>query len=172
MNPLEPPDSHFFNAAVGWLELGLTQEAMADFARISPPGRFHPDARRLEKLLLPAHWETLAGEKRWTEALAVASRLLEIDRDQPTGWINRSYTLHELQRTQEAHETLIKALPLFPTLGIIPYNLACYACQMGHMDEARSWLRQAMEHEGREQILLRARDDRDLVALRDELAKL
>jgi Tfp pilus assembly protein PilF len=77
-----------------------------------------------------------------------------------------------LQRTQEAHETLLKALPLFPTLGIIPYNLACYACQMGKMDEARSWLRQAMEQEGREQILKRARDDRDLVALHDELGLL
>jgi hypothetical protein len=40
------------------------------------------------------------------------------------------------------------------------------------MDEARSWLRQAMEQEGREQILKRARDDRDLVALHDELGLL
>lgn len=172
MNPLEPPDSHFFNAALGWLELGLTADALAEFHRLSPTASNHPDARQLERILLTAHWETLASLKQWPEALDIASRLLSLDREQATGWINRSYALHELQRTQEAHETLLEALPLFPNLGIIPYNLACYACQMGRIDEARGWLRQAIQHEGREVILRRAHDDRDLLPLQGQLDEL
>jgi len=33
MNPLLPPDSHYFDAAQGWLELGLHFEANEEFEK-------------------------------------------------------------------------------------------------------------------------------------------
>lgn len=162
MKDLEPPDSHFLDAAAGWLGLGLFEDAAGELARLSGEARQHPTVLGLE-------WELLARQNRWTEALDIASRLLEVDRERPTGWINRSFALHELHRTAEAHQTLLTALPRFPSVGIIPYNLACYACQMGRLEEARAWLRQAMERDGRQLVLERARADRDLVPLHHEL---
>ena len=160
--PLEPPDLHFATAAAGWLELGLFDETRAELERLSPEGRRHPD-------VLAVEWEWCAREGRWNDALETASRLLEVDVDRPVGWINRSYALHELRRTDEAREALLPALPRFPTLGVIPYNLACYACQLGQMEEARGWLRQAIARDGRDVVLERAREDADLAPLRDEL---
>ena len=36
------------------------------------------------------------------------------------------------------------AFEKFPKETIIPYNLACYAAQMGRLDEAWEWLHKAM----------------------------
>lgn len=162
MQPLEPPDLHFASAAAGWLELGVVAEARVELDRLSPAARLHPE-------VLAVDWELCAREGRWSDALETASRLLEVDLDRPVGWINRSYALHELRRTAEAHEALLAALARFPTLGVIPYNLACYACQLGHLDEARGWLRQAFERDGRDAVLERARLDADLAPLHAEL---
>lgn len=165
MRDLEPPDSHFLNAARGWLGLGLPNEAGAELERISPDARHHP-------AVLTVDWERLAHLRDWNAALSVADRLLAIDNSLPAGWINRSYALHELRRTREARTALLAALPRFPSVGVIPYNLACYACHLGDLPEARNWLRQAMAIEGREVILERARVDSDLDPIRHELSRL
>ncbi len=159
---LQPPDHFHVTAAGGWLELGLPEEARRELAQLSPDARAHPETLVIE-------WDLSALERRWHDALGIASRLIEIDRTRPVGWINRSYALHELQRTTEARESLLPALPLFPEMGLIPYNLACYACQLGRLDEARQWLRQAMALDGRDTIIVRARMDPDLHPLRSEL---
>src|SRR5678816_80218 len=108
MTDLEPPDSHFLDAAQGWLGLGMLDEAHGELARLSPEARAHPD-------VLNFKWEMRARAGCWDEALAVATQLLEADYDRPTGWINRSYALHELGRTEEAREALLSALARFPT---------------------------------------------------------
>ena len=162
MTPLGPPDSHYLDAATGWLGLGLPRDAQQELDRLTPSARHHPD-------VLTVDWEIYARERRWDEALEVATRLQDADGSRPTGWINRAFALHELRRTTEAQEALLPALPRFPTIGLIPYNLACYACQLGHLDQARGWLRQAMSLDGREVVIARARADSDLDALVPEL---
>ncbi|MBL9139312.1 MAG: tetratricopeptide repeat protein [Verrucomicrobiales bacterium] len=165
MSDLHPPDSHFVNAAAGWLELGLPDEARRELTLINPAFRRHPE-------VLIVEWELLARDRRWDDALDIALRLLEADRARPTGWINRSYALHELRRTAEARDALLPALPLFPSIGVIPYNLACYACQLGRLEEARTWLRQAMKLDGRDIVLERARRDADLAPLSAEFDRI
>src|SRR5690606_27403129 len=122
--------------------------------------------------VLAVEWELHARSREWRDALEVASQLLAVDGTRPAGWINRSYALHELQRTAEAREALLAALPLFPSEGVIPYNLACYACHLGELDEARKWLRRAMELDGRDLVIVRARQDADLKALHEELDRI
>jgi len=162
MRELEPPDTHLLSAAIGWIELGLPQEAVGELVRMSPAGRQHPDVLGIE-------WDLCAHAHRWQEALEIASRILETDDTRSTGWINRSYALHALHRTAEASSALLPAVALFPANGIIPYNLACYACQLNRMPEAREWLRQAMAIEGRDAVVQRALVDEDLVPLIGEL---
>ena len=47
MNKLEPPDTHYFLAAIGWLELGNVVEARAELAQISASQHEHPDVLEL-----------------------------------------------------------------------------------------------------------------------------
>lgn len=162
MSELDLSDARRIEAASGWIGLGLPQDARAELDQLSPNARQHPKALAVE-------WELCATQYHWEEALSIATRLLDADRTHPSGWVNRSFALHELRRTAEARETLLDALPLFPTLGVIPYNLACYACQLGDLTEARTWLRKAMHVEGRDLVLRRARRDPDLTPLRHEL---
>jgi len=165
MRDLEPPDIHFLSAALGWIELGLPGEAHVELARLSPRARSHAD-------VLSVEWNLCEHENRWQDALDVACRIVEIDRDRCTGWINRSYALHALRRTAEASAALIPAVALFPSNGLIPYNLACYACQLNRLPEARQWLRKAMALDGRDTVLLRARSDNDLEPMLAELETL
>lgn len=165
MSHLEPPDAHHLSAALGWIELGLPSEAHAELARLSPASRRHID-------VLAVEWDLSAHEDRWQDAYDIACRIVDADKSRPTGWINRSYALHALHRTAEASSALLPAVTLFPTNGIIPYNLACYACQLDRMTEARQWLRLSMAIEGRDVVLHRARTDEDLFPLASELDRL
>ena len=45
---------------------------------------------------------------------------------------------------QAAWDALIPAVDRFPKEPTIPYNLACYACQLEKLDEARRWFQRAL----------------------------
>jgi hypothetical protein len=74
----------------------------------------------------------------------------------------------ELDRHQEAYETLSAAAALFPGDEIIPYDLACICCALKRVDVARLWLSKAIEVGG-DAIKLKALDDTDLEPLWGEL---
>lgn len=160
MEKLETPDTHYLNAAIGWMELGNPDEAIAELEMIAQENRNHPHA-------LEVRWRIHATAENWTEALTVARKFLEVAPDSPIGWINQSYSLHELKRTEEALEALMQAATKFPTASIIPYNLACYACQLGQLELARQCLAVAVELKSKDEIKAMALADLDLKPLWD-----
>jgi tetratricopeptide (TPR) repeat protein len=162
MKPLGPPDYHYVRAAQGWLELGNPHEALAELARVSPEHRQHPD-------VLEAGWHIHALAKQWEESMASASAMIQAHPDQPQGWIHLSYALHELKRTQEAYDQLRPVVELFPNEFVIPYNLACYLCQMGKTEEAKLWLAKASQIGDPTKVRKMAREDPDLSPLRNDL---
>jgi tetratricopeptide (TPR) repeat protein len=164
MHELTPPDSHFLNAAIGWCELGNFAEARAELHRITAPNRDHPH-------VLVEEWRIYAAEKQWLPALEVARRLIEVAPDIPAGWIDQSYSLHEMKLTQEARNQLALVADKFPAVSTIPYNLACYACQLGNLAEARQWLAKAIEISGAKEIKPMALADPDLLPMWDEIKK-
>jgi len=159
---LAPPDSHYLNAASGWLDLGNPQEAAAELARISPARREHP-------AVLELHWRVLAEQRKWDEALRVGCRLVELAPEQPGGWIDQSYALHELNRTREARDVLLGVAGRFGHVSIVAYNLACYACQLGDREQARQWLAKAVAVKGKGEIKRLALNDKDLEPLWPEI---
>jgi len=165
MHELTPPDSHFLNAATGWCDLGNYAEARTELRRISAPNRDHPQ-------VLAEEWRICAAEKHWLPALEVARRLIEVAPEIPAGWINQSYTLHEMKLTREAQNQLVKVAEMFPAVSTIPYNLACYACQLGNLPEAREWLGKAIKIGGAGEIKPMALSDPDLMPMWDEIRKL
>jgi hypothetical protein len=52
---------------------------------------------------------------------------------------------------------------------VIPYNLACYACQLGDLDDARRWLERAVALRSRADLRRLALNDHDLQPLWDEI---
>jgi hypothetical protein len=72
---------------------------------------------------------------------------------------------------EAAWDALLPASEQFPKEPIIPYNLACYACQRQRLAEARTWLERAMRVGGREAITLLALKDPDLEPLWGELRR-
>lgn len=162
MKPLEPPDTHFLSAAQGWFMLGNPTEALSELARISPAGDDCPE-------VLEIRWQIEAALKHWHNCLELANRILEANPDQPAGWIHRSFSMHELRRTSEAKDYLLPAAQKFPKDSTITYNLACYCCQLGQLDEARHWLARAVAASNLDRIRTMALADPDLQPMRQEI---
>jgi Flp pilus assembly protein TadD len=165
MTVLPPPDIHHLSAAEGWLELGNPREALVELNRISAV-----EQGRLE--VLGVRWSITAQFRSWEECVGLATRMLELAPKEVFGWIHRSYALHELKRTREARDLLLPAVKKFPRNETIPYNLACYECQLGEVAAARDWLRRAMKLHGPAAIKAQALADPDLKPLWPEIPTL
>jgi len=151
MNPLEPPGLHHLRAASGWLLLGADAEAAEDLKRIDPHLHAHPD-------VLEVRWQMHAKAQNWDACLKIASAIVEIDPNRPSGWIGRAYSLRQIPAggLQAAFDSLLPVAEKFPAEPMIPFGLACYACQMGDLVEGRFWLRKAFsaaKTSGREERL-------------------
>jgi Flp pilus assembly protein TadD len=162
MQPLDPPDSHFLSAAIGWLGLGNAVEARAELDQVCPARQQHPD-------VLEARWLICAEQKRWEEALDAARALLRVAPDRSSAWLHQAYALRRVPSgtVRQAWDALRPAFDKFPTEPIIPYNLACYACQMQDLEGARLWLQRAMTIGEKEAIRRMALEDDDLEPLRE-----
>jgi hypothetical protein len=165
--PLAPPDSHYLTAAVGWLELGDPVEAVREIERIDPAHLEHPD-------VLEVRWQISTVDQNWEAGLALAEKLVAVAPDRSSGWIHRAYCLRRVKAgsLQAAWDALRPVYDKFPSVVIIPYNLACYAAQFGRLNEAWSWLHKAMEIGGHiDTIKKMALADADLKALWDRIRK-
>ncbi|MFM7101807.1 MAG: TPR end-of-group domain-containing protein [Verrucomicrobiota bacterium] len=158
MRTLDYPELHHVRAAEGWLELGDPAEAARELRHLPARALAHPD-------VLELRWRLYAAERQWDAALDIARAITLAAPERSSGWIHRSYCLHELRRTEEAWQLLLPLADQFPGEATIAYNLACYACQMGRGSEARTWLSRAMKLGGKAEIRDLALDDPDLAPL-------
>ena len=161
---LDPPDLHYLLAASGWLGLGNLTEAEAELNGIQAQYQGHPD-------VLELRWALCAERHDWVVALPIATRILEADPDRSSGWLHQAYALRRVPQggLRAAWEALLPAFARFPKEPIIAYNLACYACQLGQLDDARQWLRKALKVGDPERTLSMALADPDLAPLWPEL---
>ena len=152
-----PTATHLAFAA-GYLQLGMIPEARAELENLGAEDRASPaaSASRLELAML---------EEDWAEVIACAPELVAHDNTGECPWIAWAYALRELRRIEEARDTLLTGARLIekPSL-LVAYNLACYACLLGDLPEARRLLDSvfAKDDSWRET----AREDDDLAALR------
>ena len=100
VKPLAPPDSLHLQAAQGWCELHAFADAELD--NIASSLRAHPK-------VLEVRWQIYANLEKWAGALDIASAIVKLVPDWPSGWIYRASSLTELNRQQEAYETLSEA---------------------------------------------------------------
>ena len=166
MDPIPTRISQILSAAQGWLELGTAREAMQELHGIEAPWNQHP-------AVLEVTWSAQAKLKQWDQCVDLADQLISRLPEHESGWIHRSYALHELRRTEEALDKLSECSARFPKSTTIPYNLACYHAQLGKVDAARAWLEKAFgRSEDPKSLKEQALQDADLKSLHSEIRKI
>ena len=161
MEAMDPSSRTHLEATRGWLELGNAAEAQRELERIAPELREHPD-------VLEVQWQILAKSQDWEACLGVAELLIARAPDRASGWITKSIALRGLNRPQAAWDTLLPVSDRFAHVTAIAYDLACYACRLGRLTEARHWLRRVFASEDAARWKAMAARDPDLEALRKE----
>jgi tetratricopeptide (TPR) repeat protein len=164
---LEPPDTHCLSAAIGWLELGNPAEAKAELDKVSPACQQHAD-------VLEVRWLLCAEQRDWSAALAAARAILQAAPKRASGWLHQAYALRRVPEggLEKAWDVLLPTSEKFPKEPVVAYNLACYACQMNRLPEARTWLKRALKLGGKEEIEAMALRDSDLEPLWEEIRSL
>ena len=137
-------------------------EANAELENITPENRGHP-------AVLEVRWQIYAKAKKWDAALDIASALVQLVPEHPLGWVHRSYCLHELKKTNETRDNLLRVVDEFPEDSIMRYNLACYECQLGRLEQAKIWLQKAFAVCDSKKMKLMALEDADLEPLWREI---
>jgi tetratricopeptide (TPR) repeat protein len=152
-------------AAQGWFELGDHVEASGELEMISAQNRVHPG-------VLEVHWAIYAAAKKWEAALDITATFIQLAPGHPFGWLHRSFALHELNRTAEARDNLLSVLNKFPGESVLRYNVACYECQLGRLEQSKRWLKKTFKMGDVRRMKLAALQDPDLQPLWKEIGAL
>lgn len=142
-------------AAEGYIELGMPLGANEELERIDADQRSHTEVLALRVKIHSAL-------KKWELMQAVAKRLARIDPENVQRTISWAYATRRADSIEAARLILLEAVERFPTAAILHYNLACYECLLGNLEEAKSRLKRAFELEPRYRI--KALEDEDLEA--------
>ena len=147
-------------AAQGYVELELFAEARQELAALPENVFDRTDVIEITVLLL-------MGERRWEEALAHARQLCAAEPEEPGGFIHAAFCLHEMSRTREAVDVLVRGPASLQGKAVFFYNMGCYHARLGEMDAAVEMLQKAFSKD--ESLRRSARRDPDLDALRPRL---
>ena len=158
--PLASPDKEFFDAAVGYTQLGMFFEANEQLENIDPFNRVTPE-------VLALRVEIYRGLEKWDLMQEIAQRLHEFSPHDVQWVVSYAYATRRAQGLNAARNILFASLPKFPREAILYYNLACYDCQSDRIDSANENLKRAFQIDSRWR--LDALDDEDLKPLWDSL---
>ena len=145
-----------FRAACGYAELGMTRESVAALTSIDDE-----DQNRPEVLQLRLHH--LMRKKCWARALVISKRLCRIAPHYSTGFLHAGFCLHELGKTAEAKELLLKGPAALLSEPIYYYNMGCYDALLGNVREAQRHLQTSFKLDASFREL--AKKDPDLKAV-------
>jgi len=147
-------------AAQGYLELGMAEEALAELSTI-------PELEIRDPDIVELRLHILMQAKRWTEALSTAEELRRIHPDALPAYIHGAFALHELGRTSEARNLLLKGPEQLRKDPTFHYNVGCYEAVLGNREAALQSLEQSFALDDTYRDF--ARQDPDLALLREEL---
>ena len=121
--------------------------------------------------MLEVRWAVFAELKQWDRALETANELVRVAPRKAGGWLHRAYALRRAPDggLAQAWGALLPAAEKFPKQFLVAFNLACYACQMQQLDDARRWLKRASEISGETKVAEMALADSDLEPLWPEI---
>ena len=147
-------------AAVGYLELGMLVEANAEIENLSPELKTSSTA-------LGVRLEIYRAAEKWSLMEVVARELWKRHQGEPVYWNDLAWAVRRADSIKAAHSILLDAADRFPGDAMTHFNLGCYACQLGDIEEAKEGVRRAIELDAKFKML--ALDDPDLEPLWKEI---
>ena len=141
------------DAALGYFYLGLYDYAWDELESL-------PAEVRLTDPVLEMRLAVYHALNKWNPARILAESLAQRFPENPNWWIQWAYSLRREKSVTEARGVLWQAVQIHPASATIIYNLACYACVLGEMDEAKRLLEQAFALDA--DFKITALDDSDL----------
>jgi len=157
---LNRDDQHQLAAALGYFELEMVSDALEALDGISPVGAAHRDVLVLRLIVLQK-------AENWSKAQAVAARLALLEPGDPGWTIALAYATRRADCIERAQDILRDAKIVHPQEALIHFNLACYACQLGRLEDARESLRAAFSLDSN--LRAQALKDGDLEVLWPEI---
>src|SRR5215470_12326634 len=138
MARLDRSDILHLEAAQGWLGFSDWREANEELDRITPAMRTHPRVSRTRILVC------IAAEK-WDLMHEIAQALLLKLPYDALVCVYAGMALDRLNRTKEACDLLASNVKRFPKNAQLHYDLACYACKIGGLEQAMGSLERAID---------------------------
>ncbi len=135
--PLSPEDQLHAAAAEGYLTLGLFAEAEASLALLSAAAQASPEVLMVQVQL----YQTT---RQWAGLQAAAAQLVTLEPFDPQWVISLAFATRRATSIPDAKLILEAAIGTFPDEPLIPYNLACYECQLGDVPAAKKLLERAL----------------------------
>lgn len=142
---------------MGWLELGLPDEALSELGELPARDRMRRPALELRLLaeMESHHWN----------AAADTGRLLCLKEPKEARFfIHAAYCLHETGDTLAARDWLLRGPATLIEDPLFHYNIACYLAVLGDCKRAETHLERAFEMDA--SLRETAQEDTDLEALR------
>ena len=113
-------------------------EANTELDKIDPFDRAAPEVLALRIAIY-------RGLEKWELMQEIARRLAHFQPDNIQWTISLAYATRKAHSIQAAKEILLSAESKFPKEASIKYNLACYYCQLGDVQNAKRYLKKAFE---------------------------
>ena len=135
-------------------------EANTELDKIDPFNRAAPEVLALRIAIY-------RGLEKWELMQEIAKRLADFQPDDIQWTISFAYATRRADSIPAAKEVLLNAESKFPKEAAIKYNLACYFCQTGEIQNAKNYLRKAFEIDLNWRMA--ALEDEDLRLLWDSL---
>lgn len=142
---------------VGYMQLGMYQDAEREIQSIPEVHKNHPDVLALAVELYHSTHE-------WTKLLETSRNLIDANPENPGGWVSCAYATRRIEGIEQARELLLEAHEKHPEEPIILFNLGCYAAQCGALDTAEAYVRRAINLDPSFRKV--AQEDEDLEPLR------
>lgn len=121
---------------VGYLALGMHQEAWDELENLPPELRIHDDVLELRISI----YQRMG---KWESARILAESLAKKSPETPQWWILWAYSLRREKSVNAARAVLMEAALHHPFEALVPYNLGCYSCVEGNLETARALLERA-----------------------------
>jgi predicted Zn-dependent protease len=144
--------------AQGYLGLGMVAEAAAELDHIPSPQRDEPE-------VLAMRVAVLQELENWPALREVAADFVRRSPTAAAGWVTWAYAARRAESLAAAESILLEAERVHPDEATIQFNLGCYACQRGDLDEARRRVDRAIALNA--DFAAAAATDADLAPLRE-----
>jgi tetratricopeptide (TPR) repeat protein len=129
---------HSIKAAIGYAQLGMWGEALHELDLLSYEDREHPTAVALRV-------EILNRLGRWDESAALAESLVDRRMQHGALYLAAAEAFRETRSPAQARALLLKGEPLLREEWLWWFEMGCFACYLGELEEAKTRFTRAFE---------------------------